>query len=302
MRELPLLLPNQGWDPRILAFRSADVVTVFAVLTRRWTLLVDTLYSRAGAIELARQALQAGARFHGGEAPPLLVVNTHADWDHAWGNGVFAGAGAKYPAPVLGTRECARRLRQAEDALELETMQAREPQRFAGASLVPPSLAFEGILEIDGGDLVAYLLPAPGHVPGQVVVWFPEIRHLLAGDAVEHPMPFVQGDGHLQDMVATLEALRDLAPLRVLACHDRLDGDPCLIQKNLDYFRRVREAARAHGDADPQNPELDLLLDLPFEEFCDEIPREVWDFYREAHFKALRAALAEVQDRRGQGR
>ena len=41
---------------------------------------------------------------------------------------------------------------------------------------------------------------------------------------------------------------------------------------------------------------------LPFEEFCDEIPREVWDFYRGAHFKALRAALAEVQDRRGQGR
>jgi hypothetical protein len=75
-----------------------------------------------------------------------------------------------------------------------------------------------------------------------------------------------------------------------------------LIQKNLDYFRRVREAARAHGDADPQNPELDRLLDLPFEEFCDEIPREVWDFYRGAHFKALRAALAEVQDRRGQGR
>ena len=33
MRELPLLLPNQGWDPRILAFRSADVVTVFAILT-----------------------------------------------------------------------------------------------------------------------------------------------------------------------------------------------------------------------------------------------------------------------------
>ena len=98
------------------------------------------------------------------------------------------------------------------------------------------------------------------------------------------PCPLCK-DGHLQDMVATLEALRDLAPLRVLACHDRLDGDPCLIQKNLDYFRRVREAARAHGDADPQNPEL-IPPDLPFEEFCDEIPREVWDFYREAHFSA----------------
>jgi energy-coupling factor transporter ATP-binding protein EcfA2 len=194
----------------------------------------------------------------------------------------------------------ARRLRQAEDASELEAMRAREPERFAGASLVPPSLAFEGTLEIDGGDLVAHLLPAPGHVPGQVVVWFPEIRHLLAGDAVEHPMPFVQGPGHLKDMVATLEALRRLAPLRVLACHDRLDGDPGLIQKNLDYFRRVREAAGAHGGSDPQNPELDRVMELPFETLCDEVPREAWDFYRGAHLKALRAALAEVQG--GQGR
>jgi len=276
------------------------VVTVFAILTRRWTLLVDTLYSSVGALELARQALQAAALLHGGKAPPLLVVNTHADWDHAWGNQTFAGPEAAFPAPVLGTRECARRLRQAEDASELRAMQAREPQRFAGASLVPPSLAFEGPLEIDGGDLVAHLLPAPGHVPGQVVVWLPEIRHLLAADAVEHPMPFVQGPGHLKDMMETLEALQRLAPLRVLACHDLLDGDPRLIQKNLDYFSRVREAARTHDGTDPQSPDLDRLLDLPFEEFCGGVPRQAWEFYRGAHLKALRAALAEVQDPAGQ--
>ncbi len=302
MEELPLLIPNRGWDPRILAFRSADVVTVFAVLTRRWTLLVDTLYSRAGALELARRALEAAARLHGGPAPPLLVINTHADWDHAWGNGVFAGPEAAFPAPVLGTRECARRLRQAEDAAELESMRAREPVRFAGASLVSPTLAFEGALEIDCGDLLVHLLPAPGHVPGQVVVWLPEIRHLLGADAVEHPMPFVQGPGHLQEMIGTLEAFRRLAPLRLLACHDGLDGDPGLIQRNLDYFGRVREAARAHPQVDPASSGLDLLLELPFEEFCGGVPQEAREFYRGAHLKALRAALAEVQDEGGEPR
>ena len=292
MPDLPEPVPHRGWDPRVLAFRSGSIVTVFAVLTRRWTVLVDTLYSEAGARELAEQALQAARRVHG-TAPPLLVVNTHADWDHAWGNAVFAGPQAAFPAPVLGTRECARRLRSAEEAAELETSLAREPERYAGAARVPPTLAFEGSAEIDGDDLTLQLLPAPGHKPDQVVVWIPEIGHLLAADAAEYPMPFVEGPGHLARLVATLEALRDLHPRKVLACHAPLDGDPALLERNLAYFARVREAA-ASGPAGTVPPEdLEETLGLPFREVARDLPEEAWDFYREAHRKALAAAWFE---------
>ncbi len=295
MPELPVPLPNRGWDPRICAFRCAEVVTVFAVLTRRWTVLVDTLYSEAGAREMGRLALEAAARHHGAAAPPLLVVNTHADWDHAWGNGVFAGPTAHFPAPVLASRECSLRLRSGEEAAELARMKAGEPERFAGASLVPPTLSIEWTCEVDGGDLTLQLIPAPGHTPDQLVVWIPEIRHLLAADAAEHPMPFVKGPGHLGQMVATLEAMRDLGPVRVLACHDRLDGDPDLLARNLAYFALVRQAALQHRGAAPQEVDLEEALGLPLAEFLEGVPEEAWEFYRDAHHKAMRAALAESQ-------
>lgn len=289
MLELPRPARNRGWDPRVLAFRSGTTVSVFAVLTRRWTVLVDTLYSEAGACELASLALQAGARQAGGVAPPLLAVNTHSDWDHAWGNAVFAGLEAPFPAPVLGTRDCARRLGSAEAASELETMRSKEPERFAGASLTPPTVTFEGEAEVDGGDLTLHLLPAPGHKPDQLVVWIPEIRLLLAADAAEHPMPFVQD---LDLLVATLERMRDLRPHHVLASHDLLDGAPGLLDRNLAYFARVREAAGGWaGKAEPED--LEAALGLPFSQFADQVPEEAWDFYRDAHRKALRAAVLE---------
>ncbi len=294
MPELPFPLPNAGWDPRVCAFRCAEVVTVFAVLTRRWTVLVDTLYSEAGARELARLAQEAAALRHGGTSPPLLVVNTHADWDHAWGNGVFIGPAATFPAPVLATRACARRLRSAELATELAERLRAEPERFAGAALVAPTLAFDGVLEIDGGDLTLQLLPAPGHSGDQLVVWIPELRHLLAADAAEHPMPFVEGPGHLGRLVETLERMRDLNPSRVLACHDRLDGDPELLARNLAYFARVRQAARRYSGLIRQDADLEQALRLPATGFLEDVPEEARDFYRDAHVRALRAAVAEV--------
>lgn len=270
--ELPVPVPNRGWDPRIRAFASGSTVTVFAVTTRRWTVLVDSLYSEAGARELARLA------------QPTLVVNTHADWDHAWGNAWFPGL------PILGTAECARRMRSSGEAAELARMQAEEPERFAGASLVPPHVTFEGEAVLDGGDLTLHLLPAPGHQPDQLVVWIPEIRTLLAADAAEDPFPFVQGPGHLGELVATLERMRDLQPAVVLGCHDRQDGDPGLLERNLRYFAAVREAARRHPEVPPDHPDPEAALGMPFEA---DVAEEVRDFYRGAHLRALRAALAE---------
>lgn len=270
--ELPVEAPNRGWDPRVRAFTSGSTVTVFAVVTERWTVLVDTLYSEAGARELARLVR------------PTMIVNTHADWDHAWGNAAFPGL------PILGTAECARRLRSPEEAAELARMQAAEPARFAGASLVPPNLTFEGAAEVDGGDLTLRLLRAPGHQPDQIVIWIPEIRTLLGADATEHPMPFVQGPGHLAELVGTLEWMRDLRPATVLACHDRLDGDPRLLDRNLAYFAAVREAARRHPEVASDHPDPEAALGMPF---AAAVPEEAREFYRGAHLRALRAALAE---------
>src|SRR5262245_20868780 len=91
------LIPNAGWDPRILVARCGTLVDVFVVVAERYVVLVDTLINPGTAAELLRIAEPHldGRR--------LLVVNTHAHWDHAWGNQLFCGLGARHPAPIVAT-------------------------------------------------------------------------------------------------------------------------------------------------------------------------------------------------------
>src|SRR4051812_30235820 len=89
-------VPNTGWDDRVRVFRHGPVVDTCAVVTERYLLLVDSGLSLAGAEqELALLADVLPGR-------QLLVLNTHADWDHYWGNGAFSGPTAHTPAPILG--------------------------------------------------------------------------------------------------------------------------------------------------------------------------------------------------------
>src|SRR5215210_2275081 len=102
------LVPNQGWDPRILVCRWGTLVDTFIVVSERYVVLIDTLINRRTAealLEMARPHL-VGRQ--------LLAVNTHADWDHAWGNHVFAGPVAALTAPIIASRHCAERLRSEE--------------------------------------------------------------------------------------------------------------------------------------------------------------------------------------------
>src|SRR5262249_10917225 len=102
------LIPNQGWDSRILVCRCGTLVDTFVVVTERYVVLIDTLINgptAAALLEIARPHLPGRQ---------LLAVNTHADWDHAWGNQLFAGPHAAHPAPIVASRRCAERLRSEE--------------------------------------------------------------------------------------------------------------------------------------------------------------------------------------------
>src|SRR4051812_14676927 len=101
-------IPNQGWDQRILVCRCGPLVDTFIVITDRYVVLIDTLINR----HTAEALLEIGHEHLAGRQ--LLALNTHADWDHAWGNHVFAGPSAALNAPIIATRRCAERLRSDE--------------------------------------------------------------------------------------------------------------------------------------------------------------------------------------------
>ena len=240
-----------GLDPRIRRFRCEDEVDTFVVVTERWLVIVDTHSTPALALQLAEQCVGPS------EAGHLLVVNTHADYDHAWGNQVFSGSAAPYPAPIIGHSLCAERLEGSDALASRARMEAEQPGRFDGLVLTPPNITVgdEG-LTIDGGDLTLTLVHTPGHTDDHFSVWIPELRIVLAADAAEQPWPHVDTPEGIAQARGSLVRLQELDPLYVLPCHGDTT-EPPLLDRNIAYLDAVAadpelplaEAARIAGVA-----------------------------------------------------
>jgi glyoxylase-like metal-dependent hydrolase (beta-lactamase superfamily II) len=291
-------MSNQGWDERIRVFQCDRLVTSFAVISRRYVVLLDTLHSPRHALimlDAVRDELRAGRQ--------LLVINTHADWDHAWGNAAFAGESPGHVAPVIGHTLCRERLLSDEARASLEQKRAEEPQVFAETTLVPPTLTFTGQLTIDGGDLSFELLPTPGHTPDHISVFIPEIQTVFPGDAAERPLPFVGGPDDVPMLRASLRRLLALEATTAFYCHAPGIYNPQVIQDNIAYFDEVEQcvvtaltADRVPGQID-DTTDVEALIDFPF----DSVPHvaELDDkdraFYRAGHQQAIRAMIAHLQ-------
>jgi len=286
-----------GVDRRLRMFRAGHEVDTFVLLTRRYAVVVDTMSTpeeMTAVMGLVRDDL-AGRQ--------VLVVNTHADYDHAWGNAVFATPDGAYPAPIIAHRRVAERLRDPETERYLRQRQQVEP-RFAAVRLIPPTVIFSDRLRIDGGDLTLELIPTPGHTDDHVAVWIPELRLLLAGDAAEQPIPYVNAPSDLPALRASIRLLVALDPATVIPCHGGTT-DPGLLARNLAYFDLLDitvATAVAAGGVPPDwatREDLPDALGLPYEEALRAVdidPATVPepDFYRASHLRAVRAVLVNL--------
>lgn len=234
-------VPNGGWDPRVRVFRHDDeLVDTCAVVTERYLVLVDS----GPSPESMTAVMEGLADVVVGRQ--LLVLNTHADWDHYWGNALFAGPEARYPAPILGHPVAAQRADSAEARADLAEMQERHPNELANVRLIGPTITFAPPLTIDGGDLALEVIATPGHQPDHLAVWIPAIRLLWAADAAEYPWPFANEPfAALPLLRESLARMAALDPLWALYCHAPGHASPAIITQNIAYFDALEAHCRA---------------------------------------------------------
>ena len=292
-----LLLPNDGWDARLHMFRAGQEVDTFALITQRYLVIIDTMTTP----ELATDIMQSLQRIRQGRH--LIVINTHAHYDHCWGNAIFADIEGRYAGPIIGHAKTRELLLSQSTKDYLAERQANEP-RLAHVKLAPPDLTFTDTMQIDGGDLTLELIPTPGHCEDHVAVWIPQIRLLLAGDAAEHPFPHVTRAEDLPILRASLAKMQALEPLMVLPCHGGTK-DPGLLARNLTYFdeaaqrcQQARDAGTVPEDWDT-NEQLPDAIGFPYADALrciDADPAKTPKFYERFHRDALRVTLAALSN------
>ncbi|HLI87654.1 MAG TPA: MBL fold metallo-hydrolase [Ktedonobacteraceae bacterium] len=261
-------VPGMYHDSRVRVFRRHfsvpgefdDMqVDTYAVISERYLIICDTALCPEDMATVMEELRGEPA------GRQLLVFNSHADWDHTWGNACFTG---EHVAPIIGHEECRERLLSDEARTELEDFKQRYTL-FQNVVLTPPTLTFTSAFNIYGGDLTLEIFHAPGHCPDHCAIWIPQLRLLLAFDAVEWPLPGLRDANSFPMMIATLERFKALQPLHVLCSHGQTTR-PQLIDENLAYLHSIEQRARAllltHRPTPGELEQPSALINYPFDE------------------------------------
>ena len=189
-RELPNP-DNKGWNSN-----SAFVVTGDGVL------VFDT-----GSSEVIGQALRRTIR-EVTDQPVRWVVVSHGHGDHWLGNAAFAAPGVE----IIASPQVAEHMRTDGERWVGEF--DRMTQGATGTSrIVPASTIVDARTRQVLGDTEVVILPSGGaHSPGDLLVWLPERRVLLAGDVIySERMPSTFA-ADLRQWIAVLEDIQAFEP------------------------------------------------------------------------------------------
>jgi cyclase len=197
-RELPNP-ENRGWNSN-----SAFVVTGAGVL------LLDT-----GSSEAIGEALRHTiARVT--DQPVRWVIVSHGHGDHWLGTAAFGP-----DVEVIASSAVAAHVRS-----DGESWIANFRRLTAGATgdprIVPPTTLIDERTTRRFGGVEAVVIPSGGaHSPGDLMVWLPGPRVLLAGDVVYSDRMPSTGSGDLRRWIAVLAEMRalDPSPVAVVAGH-----------------------------------------------------------------------------------
>lgn len=200
-------------------------------------LVVDTRESHEQARDLVTAIRQVTAL-------PWVVVNTHAHYDHVFGNRVFE------PGTIWGHRRCAEivdRYGEIQRALVQRAVleHGDEPlaAELAEVEITPPNRTFDDAVTVDlGGVRVDLRHLGRGHTDNDIVVHVPGSA-LFAGDLVEEGAPPAVDDAFPLDWPVTLDALLALVDGPVVPGHGAV-VDRRFVEEQAAVLAATAKAAR----------------------------------------------------------
>lgn len=195
------------------------------------------------------------------DKPIRYVFDTHHHGDHAYGNAVFAEAGAS----IIAQTHCARLLR------------VNGPKEFADAGKGPggrediaksklkvPNVVFDDKLVLDDGkQRVEFHYLGHAHTVGDAVAYLPKQKILCTGDACLNGAFNYMGHGDSASWIQVLEKMQQFDVQLVCPGHGPL-ADKSLIERQKRYFVDLREQVGKAVAAGKNEKEVIASIDMPW--------------------------------------
>ncbi len=181
------------------------------------------------------------------DQPVKLVINENGQGHAMLGNSYWAEQGV----PILAHVDAAHEI-EAYGGTILEGMKRYNRDKAAGTSVVGPTETFEDRKVIEMGDMrVEVLHLGPAHSPGDIQVWLPDEKLVIAGDMAFHErMLPIFGETDTSDWIDTWEnAFEALGAVYVIPGHGHPTNMDQVRRYTRDYLVYLREKIGAHLDA-----------------------------------------------------
>lgn len=253
------------------------------------TLLIDTLMS----VPLTKAMMADFAHVPGGDKVDLLV-NTHANPDHFFGNGVIEGA------EIVGTNAMAEEMShfnpQALGNLAANYGNMGEAGEFlfetmgrhfdfSGVDeLSLPTRTFDEKLTLTVGDKTVELVDlGPAHTLSDTIAWVPDDKVVFTGDLLFNEGHPVLWAGPMTRWIAACRYIEDLQPDIVVPGHGPI-CDVAGVRNLRGYFEHLTEQARGRFEAGM--PWREAARDIPLTEYAhwtdpERVVANVYSLYKE---------------------
>lgn len=189
--------------------------SIGAILGSDSVAVIDTRSTHPQADELLRDLRSLSPL-------PIVGINTHHHWDHAFGNARLL------PSAIWGMDRCAEVLRTDGEEMRRGVMEALPElaAELAEVVITPPDRTFARQADLDlGGRAVQLRHLGRGHTDNDIVVIVPAAGVLFAGDLLENDAPPSFGDSYPIAWAETVrESLLPILPDVVVAGHGRPAG------------------------------------------------------------------------------
>jgi len=221
-----IVSPARGFpDPQNLGWNSN---TAF-VVTGDGVLMFDT-GSSEGIGEALRDQIRSVT-----DQPVRWVINSHVHGDHWLGNSAFM---ADEPEQIIASDITIALMREQGEEW-LSRFYNMTDGAIGNFELVPARDAVTEPGSYQFADTQAYILRSErAHAPGDIALWLPEQRVLLASDVVYTERGPATFDSNVQGWIAMLEEMLALEPEVVLPGHGPVGGIEA-VRNMRDYFQTL---------------------------------------------------------------
>src|SRR6266566_8484633 len=253
------------------------------------SLLIDTLFDlklTQQMLDTMRKSIQAAAHID-------MVVNTHANGDHCWGNELVADAQIIASARTteemttdISPAQLAMLLKHAPELGQLGEFASRifGPFDFDNITLTLPTKTFESELTLKvGGKDVHLIEVGPAHTRGDTLVHIPGDRVVFTGDILfigGHPIIWA---GPTSNWLRACDRILAMDVETIVPGHGPITDKQGVIEVKT-YLEYIFEEARKRYEAGM--PALEAAMDIPLDRYAtwtdgERIAVNVASIYRE---------------------